>query len=40
MNSAAKAALSSRLKRLQKEARRGKRICPEEEQSLVTETTL
>jgi peptide deformylase len=40
MNSAAKAALSSRLKRLQKETRRGKRIRPEEEQSLVTETTL
>jgi hypothetical protein len=32
--------LSSRLKRLQKETRRGKRIRPEEEQSLVTETTL
>ena len=40
MNSAAKAALSSRLKRLQKQAKRGKRIRPEEEQSLVTETTL
>jgi peptide deformylase len=40
MNSAAKAALSSRLKRMQKETRRGKRIRPEEEQSLVTETTL
>src|SRR5438477_11606950 len=40
MNSAVKAALSSRLKRLQNESRRGKRIRPEEEQSLVTETTL
>jgi peptide deformylase len=40
MNSAAKAALSSRLKRMQKETKRGKRIRPEEEQSLVTETTL
>jgi peptide deformylase len=40
MNSAAKAALSSRLKRMQKETRRGKRIRPEEERSLVTETTL
>jgi peptide deformylase len=40
MNSAAKAALSSRLKRLQKQAKRGKRIRPEEKQSLVTETTL
>jgi hypothetical protein len=40
MNSAAKAALSSRLKRMQKDTRRGKRIRPEEEQSLVTETTL
>jgi peptide deformylase len=40
MNSAAKAALSSRLKRLQKETRRGKRIRPEKEQSLVPETTL
>jgi peptide deformylase len=40
MNSAARAALSSRLKRMQKETRRGKRIRPEEEQSLVTETTL
>jgi peptide deformylase len=39
MNSAAKAALSSRLKRLQKQTKRGKRIRPEEEQSLVTETT-
>jgi peptide deformylase len=40
MNSAAKAALSSRLKRMQKETRRGKRIRPQEEQSLVTGTTL
>jgi peptide deformylase len=40
MNSAAKAALSSRLRRLQKEARRGRRIRPEEERPLVTETTL
>jgi peptide deformylase len=40
MNSAAKAALSSRLKRMQKETRRGKRIRPQEERSLVTETTL
>jgi peptide deformylase len=39
MNSAAKAALSSRLKRLQKQTKRGKRIHPEE-QSLVSETTL
>jgi peptide deformylase len=40
MNSAAKAALSSRLKRLQKETKRGKRIHPQDEQSLVSETTL
>jgi peptide deformylase len=40
MNSAAKAALSSRLKRLQKQTKRGKRIRAEEEQSFVTETTL
>ena len=40
MRSAAKAALSSRLRRLQKEARRGRRILPEEERPLVTETTL
>jgi peptide deformylase len=40
MNSAAKAALSSRLKRLQKQTKRGKRIHPEDEQSLVSETTL
>ena len=40
MNSAAKAALSSRLKRLQKETKRGKRIRPEDEASLVSKTTL
>ena len=40
MNSAAKAALSSRLKRLQKQTKRGKRIRPENEQALVSETTL
>src|SRR5438128_2430996 len=40
MNSAAKAALSSRLRRMQKEARRGRRILPEQERPLVTETTL
>jgi len=40
MRSAAKAALSSRLRRLQKEARRGRRILPEEERPLVSETTL
>jgi len=40
MRSAAKAALSSRLRRLQKEARRGRRILPEHERPLVTETTL
>ena len=40
MNSAAKAALSSRLRRMQEENRRGKRIRPQEQQSLVTETTL
>jgi len=40
MNSAAKAALSSRLKRLQKQTKRGKRIRAEDEQALVTETTL
>jgi peptide deformylase len=40
MNSAAKAALSSRLKRLQKQTRRGKRIRPQDEQALVSETTL
>src|SRR6266481_5991857 len=38
MNSAAKAALSSRLKRLQKETKRGKRIRPQDEQALVGET--
>lgn len=40
MRSASKAALSSRLKRMQKEARRGRKILPEEERPLVTETTL
>jgi peptide deformylase len=40
MRSAAKAALSSRLRRMQKEARRGRRIHPEEERPLVSETTL
>jgi peptide deformylase len=40
MNSATKAALSSRLKRLQRETKRGKRFHPEEEKSLVDETTL
>jgi peptide deformylase len=40
MNSAAKAALASRLKRLQKQTKRGKRIRAEDEQALVTETTL
>ena len=40
MNSAAKVALSSRLRRLQKEVRRGRRILPEQERPLVTETTL
>ena len=40
MQSAAKAALSSRLRRLQKEARRGRRILPEQQRPLVTETTL
>jgi peptide deformylase len=40
MRSAAKAALSSRLRRMQKEARRGWRILPEQERPLVTETTL
>ena len=40
MNSAAKAALASRLKRLQKQTKRGKRIRPEDEQALVSETTL
>jgi len=38
MNSAAKAALSSRLKRLQKQTKRGKRIRPRDEQALVGET--
>ena len=40
MRSAAKAALSSRLRRLQKEARRGRRIIPQQEAPLVSETTL
>jgi peptide deformylase len=40
MNSAAKAALSSRLKRLQKQTKRGKRIRPQDEQALMSETTL
>ena len=40
MNSAAKAALSSRLKRLQKQTKRGRRIRPQDEQAFVTETTL
>jgi peptide deformylase len=39
MNSATKAALSSRLKRLQKETKRGKRIRPEDERLLVSEST-
>ncbi len=38
MNSAAKAALSSRLKRLQKQTKRGKHIRPQDEQALVGET--
>ena len=38
MNSAAKAALSSRLKRLQKQTKRGKRIRPQGQQALVGET--
>src|SRR6266446_4722892 len=38
MNSAAKASLSSRLKRLQKQTKRGKRIRPQDEQALVGET--
>ena len=40
MNSAAKAALSSRLKHLQKQTKRGKRIRPQDEAALVSETTL
>ena len=40
MNSAAKAALSSRLKRLQKQTKRGRRVCPRDERAFVTETTL
>ena len=40
MNSAAKAALSSRLKRLQKETKKGHRKRPRELEKIVTETTL
>jgi len=40
MNSAAKAALSSRLKRMQKPTRRGQRIRAEDRQSLAIEMTL
>jgi len=40
MNSAAKAALSSRLKRMQKQTGRGQRIRAEDRQSLAMETTL
>jgi len=40
MNSAAKAALSRRLKRMQKQTRRGQRIRAEDRQSLAIETTL
>jgi len=40
MNSAAKAALSSRLKRMQTQTRRGQRIRAEDRQSLAIETTL
>ena len=40
MNSAAKAALSSRLKRMQKQTGRGQRIRAEDRQSLAIETTL
>ena len=40
MNSAAKAALSSRLKRMQKETRRGQRMRAKDQTSLVNETTL
>ena len=40
MNSAAKAALASRLKRLQKQTKRGRRIRPEDEQAVVSETIL
>ena len=40
MNSAAKAALSSRLKRLQKQTKRGRRVRPRDERASVTETTL
>ena len=40
MNSAAKAALSSRLKRMQKQTRRGQRVRAEDRRSLAIETTL
>lgn len=40
MNSAAKAALSSRLKRLQKENKQGKRVRPQDLESAISETTL
>jgi peptide deformylase len=40
MSAVAKAALSSRLKRLQKETQRGKRIRAQDRHSLVSETTL
>jgi peptide deformylase len=40
MSSAAKAALSSRLKRLQKETQRGKHIRAQDRQPLISETTL
>jgi peptide deformylase len=40
MNSAAKAALSSRLKRMQKEAKYGQRIHVQDRQAHVGETTL
>jgi peptide deformylase len=40
MNSAAKTALSSRLKRLQKQTKRGRRVRPRDERAFVTETTL
>jgi peptide deformylase len=40
MNSAAKAALSSRLKRMQKEVRRGQRLRVKDQPSLVSGTTL
>jgi peptide deformylase len=40
MNSAAKAALASRLKRLQKQAKQGKRVRPQDLESAVSEKTL